>query len=144
MCAVSNTRIQDPTFIMTLRNPDATFVYCFASHVAGDSISSARVQIGVGIALSITTEHTFRQRFLGAVPSHGSVQAHSSWLDPHNLFVVSDYALTNRSSPEVKDQFYQANFVLSFVFTWFNSDCLHCCRSPVSQPRGVDHSDLQT
>ena len=56
ICCVSETRIQDPTSIITLRSPDPTSNSRYFLRVSGDSAASSRGLAGVGVALSARAE----------------------------------------------------------------------------------------
>lgn len=53
MYSVPETRIQDPTFVVTLPTPDANSFSRFTLRVSGDPVSSARGQGGVEIVRSV-------------------------------------------------------------------------------------------
>lgn len=64
MCIVSETRIEDPVFLIAPYDPIATLFSRFTLHISGNPVSSVGSQAGVGIILSMQVERLLLDRIL--------------------------------------------------------------------------------
>lgn len=105
-------RIEDPAFVIFLRNPDATTFSFFILRLSGDPITGARGQAGVGIAPRTWTQYAFLDwvtinSLFCAVHLDGSVLVINSRVKRHRLFDVSVYVHTDCSSPETREEIHR-------------------------------------
>ena len=100
VCCVSETRIQDPTWVIQLRPPGTIpAISCFTLRVSGDSAATIRGMYGVGIALSPRAESALLDWIpvdsrLCAVRLNGVTEVNAHRRRKLCLFVISAYAPT--------------------------------------------------
>ncbi|CAH8560679.1 unnamed protein product [Dicrocoelium dendriticum] len=111
VCCLSETRLQDPSTVLTLTSP-TDHEARYHLRLSGDPEAASAGLAGVGIALSGKAEAALLDWFpinsrLCAVRLRGSCRINRHREERRNLFVISVYAPTDCSGDSVKDDFYR-------------------------------------
>ncbi|CAI2738018.1 unnamed protein product, partial [Dicrocoelium dendriticum] len=111
VCCFSETRLQDPTTVLTLLSP-TDHEDRYHQRLSGDPEAASACLADVGIALSGKAEAALLDSFpsnsrLCEVRLRGSCRINRSREERRSLFVVSAYSPTDCSSGSVKDDFYR-------------------------------------